>query len=489
MERTVSNYSNHSARSAVHIPRLKIRATTQEVNANAADSMVSLPLTPMTVSSSRDLSLGSYSSRYAPSEAPSGFDSRRSSFTSPSFQLSSTSDKPPKKKSFLSSLFSVKEPSSQALASYEKQLKSAGTLRDGPIVASRMPGVSSAKLPAHVHKTNSKWDGNPATANKVVKKDNNGSGDRLQPPSRESFGHRSTPSSSSDSMQHSIRRPSSRATMSAASFHTAHSNCSRNQLAEIYGWEVADFSSIAGSGSSIAGTRAPSLRSNYNSTANIAAQDPLEPPKIPDEYMFTAPEHKGSSPRLPAHSHSPALTPCDELPLTPLGPSPMKEVSSVDSEQTLHEAEDADRSDIRKTVIEAPNQVGEVILTSSGINILSPPISARRRAMTATTTRATLEQQNEASKEPKSILKKESAYAVDDKAHQQSTLDSLFSQTAVLDYYHGPQWKKKMGVHTARRAQRLAAKAEDHTERNASPTPESGLAVHRRKSIVGIFKP
>jgi hypothetical protein len=64
-----------------------------------------------------------------------------------------------KRHSSLFNFLSVKEPSKRALEDYEAQLKK--DKGRGPVTPAGMAMVSSQKLPAHVPKVNSKWDGVP----------------------------------------------------------------------------------------------------------------------------------------------------------------------------------------------------------------------------------------------------------------------------------------------------------------------------------------
>ena len=66
------------------------------------------------------------------------------------------------RKSSILGLFSVKEPSSQALKEYEELLKKQQNRDKGRPSAVGMPMISAAKLPSNVPKVNSKWDGLPA---------------------------------------------------------------------------------------------------------------------------------------------------------------------------------------------------------------------------------------------------------------------------------------------------------------------------------------
>lgn len=80
---------------------------------------------------------------------------------------STTTSAPPKKKSsFLSGLF-AKEPTKAALAQVEADLKA----KYGAATPQKVPHVSSQKMPEHVPKVNSKWDGVPESVRMRDKED------------------------------------------------------------------------------------------------------------------------------------------------------------------------------------------------------------------------------------------------------------------------------------------------------------------------------
>ena len=73
----------------------------------------------------------------------------------------SSSQSSGKRKSSRFNIFSTKEPSSQALREYEGMLKKQQNKGNNRVTAVGMPMTSAARLPAHVPKVNSKWDGLP----------------------------------------------------------------------------------------------------------------------------------------------------------------------------------------------------------------------------------------------------------------------------------------------------------------------------------------
>ena len=317
------------------------------------------------------------SPRYSRSESYSQLEGRPASST-----VSSTSshsmEKPSRKKSgFFSGLFSVKEPSAQALMDYQKQmLKPEKSEHRGRPTAIGM-GVSSARLPPTVPKVNSKWDGVPQTVKEKEKK--------RQLAARQSMSfltpsikteHSGSGKSNSSLGTSDSRRPSSRGTLGGASMYSTGSG---NRLASLYGWEVTDYSSRRSSQDWTAEHRRPSTSRSGSSrvgpiiqNGSVLPSDVPEPPKIPDAYLGESPTRPVGSPTPPDHSHSPSLTPYNSSPATPCSPSPLKPLASPNSE-------DGTVDNLKTTTIEAPASVDDVIIKSGGVGILAPPVAAKRR--------------------------------------------------------------------------------------------------------------
>lgn len=286
-------------------------------------------------------------------------------------------DKNPKKKSsFLSGLFSVKEPSAQALLEYQKQLlkpEDQGYKSRTPAVGL---GVSSAKLPPTVPKVNSKWNGIPQTAKEKEKK--------KQLATRQSMSHltpsiRTEHSGGSVGSLRTSARPLSRGTLGGTSVHSSGSG---NNLADLYGWEVTDFSSRRSSRDWTLEHRRPSTAQSRTSKTADASQNAFlngvpEPPKIPQTYLTESPAQSKSSPVPPDHSHSPSLTPYNSSPVTPNSPSPIKTLASSKSNDGVFD-------DMKMTTIDAPAAIDDVRIKSAGVGILAPPASARKRPKNTT---------------------------------------------------------------------------------------------------------
>ena len=112
------------------------------------------------------------------------------------------------------------------------------------------------------------------------------------------------------------------------------------------------------------------LRSRHQPVSVLPPpRNPLRPPPVPElegdltDYSKTR-----------TNGQSPLPSPDEWSPVTPSGPtiaSPLPKTSKfqVDSDTI---------GDIKQTIIEVPTGADEVIVVSSGINILGPPVSARR---------------------------------------------------------------------------------------------------------------
>ncbi|SMQ46448.1 unnamed protein product [Zymoseptoria tritici ST99CH_3D7] len=98
---------------------------------------------------------------------PKPVPERKSSLRQPQRQLRK------KKSSSVLGLLALKEPSTVAFEKFAEQERKRAGRKGGKAAAVIMPGVSSQRLPEHVPKVNSKWDGLPPV---IKKKDN----DRLR---------------------------------------------------------------------------------------------------------------------------------------------------------------------------------------------------------------------------------------------------------------------------------------------------------------------
>ncbi|KAK6440472.1 hypothetical protein LTR95_003296 [Oleoguttula sp. CCFEE 5521] len=98
----------------------------------------------------------------------SGQRMRNASISTTQSALPGSKQSPAKKKSGVLGFLTLKEPSTLALQQYAEQQRKATAAKAGTKPPSTRAGVSAQKLPDHVPKVNSKWDGLPEPANKTA---------------------------------------------------------------------------------------------------------------------------------------------------------------------------------------------------------------------------------------------------------------------------------------------------------------------------------
>ena len=480
----------------VRTPKLKYRNSAYDIEAlqpvGTDSSTPTVPIIPISPARSDfHASAGSTAS-----ECSTPFTSRPPSIAVASLAPPTVVTKPKRKQNFFTGLFTVKEPSAQAFADYQRQLAKQGTLKDGRIGAPGMPGVSSAKLPATVPRVNSKWDGTPQSTRE---KENSKNSDTR--PSMTLFHRKSSTGSSGGSSQGSSLRTSesrglqSRGTLGGASFHSAHSGRSENRLADLYGWEIRGFS--AGDSStrvSMDKSRPSTSRSTSGRSGSGVATEGTEPPKIPNTYFELYPPIASNSLTPPDHSHSPSTTPRDFSPATPDGPTPLVSVASAESDKTLCEPQDEMRDHIRRTIVEAPALDDDVIIRSSGVNVLGPPMTRRKQTSYSKLPSEAYLQTSTENRPLNSILKKENASSRNITPVQQSTLPVSYSSAAadLENSYHGSTVRGWLGLsshhHSPQPSDAPDLVTKDRSEQIITPTPESGGHSLRRKSRMSFFK-
>ena len=248
---------------------------------------------------------------------------------------------------------------------------------NGRVNAVGLPGVSSAKLPPTVPKTNSKWDGVPQTIKEREK--------YQEKAKRYSSSGLYRTNSSADSMRsdaRTTRTPTSRMHESRGGT-SVHSNGSSNNLADLYGWEVRALSngdSIREKDFATEGSRPSTSATTLSFAAPTLQRDTKFPPRDPPKIVRTDSENTPptmSGALTPEHSSSPTLTPCDPSPLTP-------DAHSKNGSQPSPHRDDLTEGYFNTTVLEVPSFGTEVIVKSAGYNILGPPATAKRRPKPST---------------------------------------------------------------------------------------------------------
>lgn len=243
-----------------------------------------------------------------------------SSSSSSSYHLSHDNNnaaerKPPQKRaSSFFNLFSVKEPSQQALEDYQRQLRISGgaSSKDRRLDTVGLTGISSAKLPPTVPKVNSKWDGVPHQLIKEKEKEKHkqkqkqkqkrnahlqfsGYSRSLRSLGSERSGSTNTSSSalSRSSSQHQEPSPS------LATGRLQSHNSASSTLSNLYGWESGSGSIISvsgggtggvdGDGNSSEGSKKIKYRSKQKLPRKNASYLQAPPPPLPqtiyDHYL------------------------------------------------------------------------------------------------------------------------------------------------------------------------------------------------------------
>ena len=362
-----------------------------------------------------------------------------------------------------------------------------------------LPGVSSAKLPPTVPKVNSKWDGVPQTLKEKEK--------QQEPANRKSMhGHRpSSTTVKSVAGDPSIeQRRQSRDTLGGLSTYSTSSN----HLAELYGWErkpqsssssaVIDFASEHRQATSRPSTSrlqtshsAPPPSQRPASSKSSSFCPPHDQPLPSSSLDFTLtqnPPSLSNSPSLLGPTHSPASTPYGSLPVTPDAPSPITPLTSPILDTPPQDG-------VKTTILEAPSAMESVIITSTGVNVLGPPATAKRRPKIpphqygeATSGTVDLDMQL------RSILKKEQPKQTPSPRPTASThspnTNSRPSASPLHMRQHSAHERLGLGVSVKNQAIApwLAMDALPNGDRTVTPTPSHGGQHLRRKSRMSLFK-
>jgi len=295
----------------------------------------------------------------------------------------SPSKPPPKKTSSLfGGLFGVKEPTQLALTQMSAQL----TAQHGSTSANKVPNVSMEKMPQHVPKVNAKWDGIPDAIKQREKRER----ERTRAGKRRSLtsstlkshsSERIVRASNSRSSDHSGTSQDSRArsVTSGSRKHNSYApnphrfyaqsvNSSGDLAAQQRPEESSRPSSMSSPPPSVTSTSSKSL-----ANVNVSADRIPPPPKVPAHLLGTSSNCKdayqarvSSAPpveSLPDHTKSPALTPRECSPVTPV--------------QQGHEL-------ASPITVQGPTlQRNRVPPAASGSDVLPLPITTKKKASAA----------------------------------------------------------------------------------------------------------
>lgn len=425
-----------------------------------------------------------------------------------------------KKKGSLLGFFSVKEPSSAAFAQLETQLKKQGTNQHGRVNPVGMPGVSSSKLPPTVPKVNSKWDGVPeAVRQKEKEKDKEK--DKTFSQNRQSF----TPSGRSLSagpLSAGRDRRFSASTLGSFSsrggpadrssiFVTEHGNASgsssfrskADSTSLSSGSETRDFTKTF----AVQSLKSPSTTTLPEISYHFPEEEIPDLPEIPRRIkedsdiktplkpLFVPPR---STPTVlptvierlaepPDHTNSPSLTSSEPSPVTPITPPPFQGTDR-------HHEGTPKNDNIKSTVISLPSDE-QVMVMSSGANVLGPPATAKRKVRTQGFLAGEAEPlrlpDDDEESSPTSILKTRDSTPRRTTAPSRPPISSYF-RVSDIDLEKRPDSSRmRLGLRASMRSGDAApwetngqSRDQDgEVERNLTPTPTSP------QNAKGLFKP
>lgn len=211
-------------------------------------------------------------------------------------------------------------------------------------------------------------------------------------------------------------------------------------------------------------------------------RNPLRPPPLPE-----LPGDLISAADPPPYHHSPSLTPAEYSPITPgappdilFSPNPPSPYYNA-SAKAAYDAKDG----LRTTVLSVPHNTEEVILRSSGVNVLAPPAYTRRQPPRQPFLAGEAEDlvMPEEEVHLQSILKWETtpknARPALNKAF--ATPDASPSTLTVKERFLG----STKVTPTATGGSPLS---ENGPERNITPTPETGGQSMRKKGRMRLFQ-
>lgn len=214
-----------SAAPSVRVPKLAVRnrtGTQSSNDSNNASQTGSSQSSTRTASPRRDRGTSDASQRSKPSSMETGTRKSGSSHGKQSQQQQQAKDK---KKGGVLGFLTLKEPSTNALEQFAAEQKKAAAVKTGRATAVGLTSVSKQKLPEHVPKVNSKWDGLPEDARKKLeneRKRSHETGSLFTTNTRQSRRSDNSSSSSSNSTRRPIGSMSSRPSSMDSAIRAGH---------------------------------------------------------------------------------------------------------------------------------------------------------------------------------------------------------------------------------------------------------------------------
>ena len=416
---------------------------------------------------------------YSASEDPNFPTSRKPSIA-PSYLSPDSQTKGVQKKSgFFSGLFSVREPSAQALMEYQRQISKQGNVEKRRLPTVGLQGISSASLPPSVPKVNSKWDGVPQTMKERERKKHPAALTSMSLYNG-SFHSENSERSKSALGTSPLRRSKSRDTLGGLS---THSQRSQNRLADLYGWENGQSSSGSSTKTDASKPARPSTTRSITNQSSQSEQGPVPLlTRVPGTSQvpvgFEHSVHVESASPLPPGS--PNLTPHNSSASTPSTNSPLQSLESAKSENVT-----AGQQEVFS--IRTPTSVDEVLVQSAGISILGPPASAKGRAK---------QTPNQPSKIPSTDSPSTPNLHTSPQTQTVPQMNEDAQTAAVLQRPHSAQERLSLGMSLKHHAVPPWNWSDLHPETRAvgsdgervvSPSPQEGSQSRRRKRLA-LFK-
>ena len=314
--------------------------------------------------------------------------------------LQPPSIQPKKKSSIFGGLFATKEPTQKALNQVAAQMMA----QHGSTTPGKVPHVSMEKMPEHVPKVNSKWDGVPNAVKERDKREK----DRQKALKRDSMASSATRARSVESSERSGRHLRSAGTNSRDPSMSSRGRSSKSHrtdprspnLHKFYAQSVNSSGDLASQqrsddnqGSSMIYTPSNYSQSlRYSSTTSLpnitttVHEDIPAPPPVPAMYRSTpgtkSRPHdldKGSKGSKTAHSVSDtaiSAPPAEAIPEYTSSPIATPREGSPVTPSTQQTPENFSR--VRDSIVSTP---GSVSLESSGPKILPLPLSSNKKKL------------------------------------------------------------------------------------------------------------
>lgn len=269
-----------------------------------------------------------------------------------------------KKPNLIISFLTLKEPSQYAFEQYAQQQRKQAAAKGGRAAGSFM-GISSQKLPPTIPKVNSKWDGLPTSTKdkEAIKKGNRQSTISTTSRPWKSHSNRSSHEPNTSASLHSVH---------GAPPSLAASNQRGNERPPLLPF------------SQTTPVEPPALSPVLANSAALTRPHSLQPqstltPRSPNS--FTDVDVPKLPKDLPPRSSTPLNSPIDELPVTP------PDISAIPPHIILatlatppHLKTEQEFNDLPQWPL--TSSPGDVIIKSSGPDVLGPPSTAKRRAKT-----------------------------------------------------------------------------------------------------------